>query len=200
MKGYYFITDSSLSRAGNISDINNALAAGVSVVQYREKHKTTKEMYEEALLLRRICKKIIFLVNDRLDIALSVNSDGVHLGRHDLPYVSARKLLGENKIIGLTVHTLDEAIEAQKMGADYVGVSPIFSTRTKPDAGNPVGLKLISRIKQKISIPVIAVGGINLSNASQVIRAKADGLCAISDVITKLNVKVEIKKFQVLFD
>lgn len=199
MKGYYFITDSRLSRAGNISDVKNALVAGVKIVQYREKHKTTRQMYEEALLLRKICSKIIFLINDRVDIALAIKADGVHLGRHDLPYAVARRLLGKNKIIGLTVHTLREAREAQKLGADYIGVSPIFATATKLDVGRPAGIELIRKIKQKVSIPVIAIGGIDFSNASRVIGAGADGLCAISAVVTKSDVRGRIRRFQSLF-
>ncbi|MFH1269757.1 MAG: thiamine phosphate synthase [Candidatus Omnitrophota bacterium] len=199
MKGYYFITDSALSRSGNAADVRSALRAGVRVVQYREKDKTTSQMYEEALALRKICKRAVFLVNDRVDIALSVKADGVHLGREDLPYAIARKLLGKNKIIGLTVHTLKEAIEAQRLGADYIGVSPIFATATKPNAGEPAGPELIAKIRKRISIPIIAIGGINLLNAAQVIRAGADGLCAISVVVIKPDVKREIKKFQDLF-
>jgi len=199
MRGYYFITDAALSRAGNISDVKNALQANVGVVQYREKHKSTREMYEEALKLRRICKNVKLLINDRVDIALSVNADGVHLGREDLPYADARKLLGKNKIIGLTVHTLRQAIEAQKLGADYLGVSPIFTTKTKFDAGKAVGAKLIQKIKQRVRLPVIAIGGINLSNAKDVISAGADGLCAISAVVIARDVQLEIEKFQRLF-
>ncbi|OGX19747.1 MAG: thiamine-phosphate diphosphorylase, partial [Omnitrophica WOR_2 bacterium RBG_13_44_8b] len=171
MRGYYFITDACLSRAGNASDVKNALQAKVGIVQYREKHKSTQEMYEEALKLKRICKNVKFLINDRMDIALSVNADGVHLGREDLPYAVARKLLGKNKIIGLTVHTIEQAMEAQKLGADYIGVSPIFTTNTKSDAGKAVGVKLIQKIKQRVCLPVIAIGGINLSNARDVISA-----------------------------
>lgn len=199
MKGYYFITDSSLSRAGNISDVKNALKAGVEIIQYRNKHASTKEMFEEALKLRKICKDATFLINDRVDIALAIGADGVHIGNDDMPYGVARKLLGKKKIIGVTVHSVKEAVEAQKMGADYLGVSPIFSTDTKKDAGIPVGVELIKEIKRFVSIPIIAIGGINLSNASGVIRAGADGLCAISAVVTKRDVKKEIQKFQELF-
>ncbi|MFH0827520.1 MAG: thiamine phosphate synthase [Candidatus Omnitrophota bacterium] len=199
MRGYYFITDAVLSRAGNASDVKCALKAKVEVVQYREKNKSTKEAYEEALRLRRICKDVLFLVNDRLDLALSVGADGVHLGGVDLPYAVARKLLGPRKIIGLTVHTLDEAIEAQRLGAQYIGVSPIFRTDTKQDAGRPVGVELIRKIKGCVSLPVIAIGGIDLSNAKQVIAAGADGLCAISAVVNKQNIRKEIEKFQKLF-
>lgn len=199
IKGYYFITDSKLSLAGNISDVKNALAAGVKVIQYRDKHKNTKELYKEALALRTICKKATFLMNDRLDIAIAVNADGVHLGNEDFPYCIARKLLGPKKIIGLTVHSLLEAIEAEKSGADYLGVSPIFSTKTKLDAGNPKGIQLLKKIRKNISIPVVAIGGIGIDNAPDVIRAGADGLCAISAVIAKKDVQEEIKKFQVIF-
>jgi thiamine-phosphate pyrophosphorylase len=199
MRGYYFITDSKLSRAGNISDVRNALKAKVEVVQYREKYKSTREMFLEALKLRKICKNALFLINDRVDIALSVNADGVHLGKNDLPYAVARKLLGKKRIIGLTVHTLKQAETAQNLGADYIGVSPIFATNTKPDAGMAKGVRLIKKIKARVSIPVVAIGGINLSNARDAILAGADCLCAISAVLPKPDVRLEIEKFQELF-
>lgn len=199
LKGYYFITDSKISRAGNISDVKNALAAGVKVIQYRNKISSTKQMYEEALKLKLICKGALFLVNDRLDIALSINADGVHLGCDDMPYNLARKLIGKNKIVGLTVHSLNEAREAQSLGVNYIGVSPIFATKTKNNAGKPTGVGLISKIKRCVSIPVIAIGGINLTNAPEVIEAGADGLCAIRAIVTKADVKKEIEKFQALF-
>ncbi len=199
LKGYYFITDSKLSRAGNISDVKHAVAGGVKVIQYRNKDASTKQMYEEALKLKSICKDVIFLINDRLDIALSVGADGLHLGSADLPYKVARKLLGKHKIIGLTVHSVREARQALKLGADYIGVAPIFATRTKPGAGKPKGSRLIKEIRKRVSLPIVAIGGINLSNAKEVIAAGADGLCAISAVLTKPDVKKEIEKFQALF-
>jgi thiamine-phosphate pyrophosphorylase len=199
MVGFYFITDASLSRSGNISDCKNALLAKVRFVQYREKHLNTKEMYEEALVLRKLCKKSVFLVNDRIDIALAVNADGVHLGRYDLPYRIARKLLGKKKIIGVTVHNAKQAKEAQRLGADYLGVSPIFATSTKQDAGKPIGTSLLKKIRKEVSIPIVAIGGINLLNARAVIDAGSSGLCAISAVVTKRDVKREIEKFQDLF-
>lgn len=199
MKGYYFITDSGLSRAGNISDVRQAEACGVEVVQYRNKNGETREMYEEALRLREICREAIFLINDRIDIALAVDADGVHLGQSDMPYAVARKMLGPGKIIGITVHNLAEALEAQELGADYLGVSPIYHTQTKSDAGKPAGITLIEEIRARVKIPLIAIGGINLANAPEVVKAGADGLCAISAVVAKENSGVEIKKFQELF-
>lgn len=199
MKGYYFITDSSLSRAGNISDVQQAEACGVSVVQYRNKNADTREMYEEALRLREICRNAAFLINDRIDIALAVDADGVHLGQSDMPYAAARKMLGPEKIIGITVHNLVEALEAQRLGADYLGVSPIYQTATKADAGKPAGIVLVEEIRAQVDIPLIAIGGINYYNAPEVIRAEADGVCAISAVVAKDDVSIEIKKFQELF-
>jgi thiamine-phosphate pyrophosphorylase len=199
VKGYYFITDSGLSRAGNISDVKQAEACGVSVVQYRNKNGETREMYEEAIRLREICRDAIFLINDRIDIALATDADGVHLGQSDMPYRVARTMLGPGKIIGMTVHNLAEALEAQSVGADYLGISPIFQTSTKLDAGEPAGIALIEEIRRQVDIPLIAIGGINHSNATDVIRAGADGLCAISCVVSKEDIGVEIKKFQELF-
>ncbi len=199
MKGYYFITDSKLSRAGNVNDVIRAVACGVGVVQYRNKNAETRKMYEEALCLREICRDTVFLINDRVDIALAANANGVHLGQSDMPCLAARKLLGPEKIIGITVHNLSEALQAQNVGADYLGVSPIFPTATKPDAGKPSGISLIEEIRAHVDIPLIAIGGINHSNAEYVIKAGADGLCAISCVIAKENVSTEIKKFQDLF-
>lgn len=200
MKGFYFITDALLSRAGNLADVKSALKAGVRVVQYRNKCASARMMFEEAFLLRRLCKDVTFIVNDRVDIALSVDADGVHLGQDDLPYKIARKLLGMDKTIGLTVHSLNQAITAEKLGADYLGVSPIFKTGTKQDAGVPCGVGLIRKIKKHCCLPIIAVGGINLLNAKEVIASGADGLTAISAVVTKSNVREKIEKFQAMFN
>ncbi len=199
MIGYYFITDASLSRRGNLSDVKQALKAKVRVVQYRDKFAPTRELYSQALKLKSLCKNAIFLINDNVDIALSVNADGVHLGQDDLPYRVARKLLGKKRIIGVTVHNLSQAREAERLGANYIAVSPIFPTRTKLDAGPARGIRLIKEIRKRVAIPIIAIGGINLINAREVVRAGANGLCAISAVVARPDVKREISKFQRLF-
>jgi len=198
-RGYYFITDGILSKSGNISDVKNAILAGVTVIQYRNKTATTKEMYKEALMLRKICKKVLFLINDRVDIAVAVNADGVHIGQDDLPYPVVRKIIGKNKIIGLSVHNVEEAIEAQNYGADYISVGPIFYTETKFDIKKPVGVNMIKNIKKVVSVPVVAIGGINLSNVESVLKAGADMVCSISAVVKKNDVKSEIEKYQNLF-
>lgn len=199
IRGFYFITNAGLSRAGNVSDVENAVAAGVKVVQYREKNADTKVMVAEALKLKKLCRKTVFLVNDRVDVALAVGADGVHLGQSDMPYELARKMLPE-KIIGVTVHNIKEAIKATEAGADYLGVAPIFATTTKKDAGKPCGTGLIKKIKRICKIPVVAVGGINYSNAQEVIAAGADALCAISAVVTRPDLRDRLKKFQKLFE
>jgi thiamine-phosphate pyrophosphorylase len=199
MRGFYFITDSRLSRKGVLNDVRNAIKAGVKVVQYREKSKPTREMFEEALLLRRICRDAIFLVNDRIDIVLAVKADGVHLGQGDLPISVARKLLGKDRIIGITVHNLKEALLAQKQGADYLGVSPIFSTKTKSDAGKPIGIKKLREISERVRIPIVALGGISLMNVKQVVLSGADSICAISAVLDKPDVYRKILMFRKAF-
>ncbi|MCK5655093.1 MAG: thiamine phosphate synthase [Candidatus Aureabacteria bacterium] len=199
IKGYYFITDSALSRKGSISDVENAIDAGATVVQYRNKEGCSRNIYEEALELKKICSSARFIINDRVDIALAVDADGVHIGRKDMPYEAARYLLGKSKIIGMTVHSMGEALEAEKKGADYLGVGPIFATTTKRDIEQPCGTSLIREIKKVCEIPVAAIGGINLDNAGNVIKAGADAICAISAVITKSDVRKEIEKFQALF-
>ncbi len=199
MRGYYFITDSRLSLAGNIKDVSEAVNCGVEVIQYRNKIDGTLAMYEEAARLREAARDALFLINDRVDIALATDADGVHLGQSDMPCKIARRLLGPEKIIGITVHNLTEARDAKAIGADYLGVSPIYETQTKRDAGKPAGISLIEEIRKYVDIPLIAIGGINHSNAIDVIKAGADGLCAISCVVAKENVGEQIKKFQELF-
>ena len=199
--GYYFITDAGLSRAGNMSDVTSALSCGVKVVQYRNKDAETRQMFDEALLLGQLCREggASFLINDRVDIALAADADGVHLGQSDMPFAAARRLLGPEKIIGLTVHSLAEALEGQALGADYLGVSPIFATATKLDAGKPAGISLIEQIREEVSLPLIAIGGINHRNARQVVAAGADGLCAISCVVASDDAGGEMRRFQELF-
>jgi len=201
IKGYYFITDAGLSKNGNLSDVKSAIEAGVSVVQYRSKTSKMESLLEEIKAIKKICEgKAVFIINDIVGAALSVDADGVHVGQGDMPHETARKLLGKRKTIGVTVHDLKEAALAEKKGADYLGVSPIFRTTTKDDAGAPCGIELIKEIKKNCAIPVTAIGGITLDNVKEVVDAGADAVCAISAVVTKDDVRKEIEKFQALFN
>ena len=198
MKGYYLVADSSCSIAGIMSDVKMAVAAGVRLIQYRNKTAGTRTLYNEAALLKKICagSRSRLIVNDRVDIAMAVDADGVHIGQEDMPYHHARRLLGKNKILGVTVHDAEEATLAEQWGASYLGVSPIFKTATKPDAGRPCGLGTLEVIRRVCRIPIVAIGGIDLFNVRQVKEAGADMVCAISSVVTKQDVLAEIKKFQ----
>ncbi|HPP66618.1 MAG TPA: thiamine phosphate synthase [bacterium] len=199
IKGYYFITDSALSRNGIVEDVLCALDAGVRIIQYREKNLSTRKMYDEALKLKKCIKKSLFIINDRIDIAIAVCADGVHIGQEDLPVSITRRIMGKHKIIGVTVHNLNEAVKAESHGADYVAVAPIFYTRTKVDAQLPVGLNVLDKIKKAVSIPVVGIGGITIKNAPDVIKAGADAICSISDVLNATDVFFRIKQFQNLF-
>lgn len=194
----YFITDSRLTRKTILEDVKSAIRAGVKIIQYREKGESTQDMIKEAKEIGELCKKnkVLFIINDRVDIVLAVDADGVHLGDKDMTYSMARKILGSKKIIGLTVHNVREAVEAERIGADYVGVSPIFETKTKLDAGRPAGLKLIKDVKKAIKIPFVAIGGINENNIGSVIEAGTRSVAAISAIVTKDNVEKECKKFR----
>lgn len=196
----YFITDPKLTKKNIFEDANSAIRAGVKIIQYREKEKDTKYMVEEATKIKEVCKEnnTLFLINDRVDVALAVDADGVHLGREDMPYNTARRLLGKQRIIGLTIHNLEEAIEAENIGADYIGVSPIFETKTKPDAGKPSGLQLLIDLKENIKIPYVAIGGINEYNIKNVLDTGTRAVAIISAIITKNNVEEECKKFRKL--
>jgi thiamine-phosphate pyrophosphorylase len=200
IQGYYFITDTALSKAGVKRDVQAAKAAGVTVVQYRNKTSDTGKMRAEALALKKICRGMAFIINDRIDIALAVDADGVHIGQEDMPCPIARNLLGPEKIIGVSVQTVAQARQAEKDGADYLGVGPIFSTMTKNDAGAPMGLQLLQDIKKQSSLPLVAIGGITLENAGPVIAAGANAICAISAVVTNENVQEVMEKFQKLFE
>ncbi len=193
---FYLVTDSALSKKGTLSDVREAVESGCKIVQYREKDKSTRAMVEEASEIKRICNdRAIFLVNDRIDVALAVDADGIHIGQDDMPLETARRLLGRDKIIGLSVHDREEAILAEKAGADYVGLGPIFDTATKKDAGNGIGPLKIREVKAAIKLPVVAIGGINKENCESVIKNGADSLVAISAVVCSDDVKRETKYF-----
>lgn len=161
------------------------LSAGVRFIQYRNKSSTRRAIYETALGLCRLVHEAggLFIVNDHADIALAVAADGVHLGQDDLPIEYARKLLGREMIIGISTHSMEQARKAEAEGADYIGLGPIFSTASK-NAGQPLGIVIISDVRQRVSIPIIAIGGITDRTIPNVIGAGADGAAVISAVLS----------------
>ncbi|UCF50723.1 MAG: thiamine phosphate synthase [Thermoplasmatales archaeon] len=193
---FYMITDSNFTRNGVISDVKNALRAGCRIVQYREKNKSVKDMIREAKQLKKLCfKKATFLINDRIDVALAVDADGVHIGQDDMDFEIVKRLLGKDKIIGQTVHNPVEAFEAKRLGLDYIGVAPIFKTDTKIDANKPCGIEMIKRIRKKVNLPIVAVGGIDKKNVNDVVLSGADSIVSIKAVLNSDDVYNEIKDF-----
>jgi len=185
----YVVTESSLKREELIEKVAQVVKGKASMIQLREKELSSREFLARALELKRIIPSYIpFIINDRIDIALACNASGVHLGQGDLPLSSARKILGEDRIIGISTHTLEEAKEAEREGADYIGIGPIFATSTKKDIPPPLGTEIISRIKKEIKIPVVAIGGISQDNISQVLQAGADGVAIVSAIFSQDNI------------
>lgn len=169
--------------------IKQAVKGGVTVVQLRAKTLSTREFFELGKKVFDCLKSkgIPFIINDRIDIALALNADGVHLGQQDMPLNIARKILGKEKIIGISVNTVKEAIEAEKGGADYLGVGPAFPTITKPDIRTPLGIDGLKKIRQQIKIPIVAIGGIDKSNAKGVFKTGVDGIAVVSAIVLSNN-------------
>ncbi|MDP2168049.1 MAG: thiamine phosphate synthase [Thermodesulfovibrionales bacterium] len=193
--GLCFITDINSSPLTCLEMTLIALRAGVRWVQYRQKDKSRRQLYEEALGLRRLTADFgaVFIVNDYADIAAAVDADGVHLGQDDLPIAEARKVMGGDRIIGISTHSIKEAVEAESAGADYIGFGPVFPTLTK-DAGEPKGVKSLREIKQAVRIPVVAIGGISLKNLPSVISAGADSV-AVASAILKGDIEENAGEF-----
>lgn len=183
----YLVTDAALSLGrGSLEIVGAAIAGGVTVVQYREKSSSTRLMLEEARALAALCrsKGIPFIVNDRLDLALAVDADGLHVGQDDMPVALARRLLGPGKILGVSVGSVEEARQARAEGADYLGASPVFDTPTKTDAPRALGLDGLRALAAAIDLPIVAIGGINARNAAQILEAGASGLAVVSAIVS----------------
>lgn len=168
-----------------VSIVYQAVTAGVNLVQLRAKNLNSSEFFHLAFEVSQLLSPldITLIINDRADIALACEADGVHLGKDDLPLIEARRVLGENKIIGISANTLEDAMVAQAKGADYLGVGPIYPTSSKVDAGPALGIEWLASIRKSIDIPILAVGGINAPNAHECIAAGASGIAVISAIL-----------------
>lgn len=164
--------------------IRLAIRGGVTAVQLRMKEQSAREFVEAGLRLKSILMPLTIplIINDRVDIALACDADGVHLGQSDMPYRHARRLLGKHRRIGLSVENLEQALEAETLDADYLGVSPVFSTATKSDLGPPWGLDGLRRLRLATSRPLVAIGGIGQDNVKEVLAAGADGVAVVSAI------------------
>jgi thiamine-phosphate pyrophosphorylase len=182
----YVITDRELSEGRPLEEVvNAALQGGATVIQLREKKLTDREIFKMGMKIKPLIKKAgaCFIINDRIDLALALDADGVHLGQSDLPLNIARKLTGEKKIIGISVKTIEKAREAEAQGADYLGVGSIYPTKTKKDAEPIGGPQRISQIRKAVNLPIVGIGGIQIHNIMEVIKAGADGIAVVSAVM-----------------
>jgi len=186
----YLVTDRDLSKGRSLDHlVEEAVKGGVSMVQLREKNVSTIEFYNIACSLKSLLKvhNIPLIINDRLDIAIACDADGLHIGQSDMPYEVVRKILGKDKIIGLSVETIQQARDANSLDVDYIGLSPVFSTDTKTDINTPLELEGIKEIASFTKHKTVAIGGIKTSNTADIIRSGADGIAVVSAIISQDN-------------
>jgi thiamine-phosphate pyrophosphorylase len=200
----YVITDGKASRGrSHLQVAEAAILGGADVLQLRDKEASGGHLYRVALQLRKLTRdaKVPFIVNDRVDIALAADADGVHVGQSDLPASVARGIIGPGRILGVSVDTVEEAVLAEKDGADYLGVGPVFEARgTKPDAGEPLGVDRIARIRRHSRLPIVAIGGIDAENARQVREAGADAAAVISAIVAADDIADAARRLKRILD
>lgn len=179
----YVVTDEREDGAALLPIVKAAIRGGATAIQLRRKSETGRSLVEQGIALRRLTQETgtLFFINDRIDVALIVEADGVHIGQDDISCRDARRLLG-SRIIGVSAHTAQQALDAEREGADYVGVGAMYSTRSKPDTVH-IGLSGLAEIRAAIKIPIVAIGGIEIANASAPIHHGADGIAVVSAVM-----------------
>jgi thiamine-phosphate pyrophosphorylase len=197
----YLVTDKSDDVEKFLKTIEEAIQGGVSVVQIREKTADTLDFYNLALKVKEITEKydVPLIINDRVDIALAVDADGVHVGQSDMPCDVTRKLIGEDKILGVSAATIPEAKKAERDGADYIGTGAVFPTATKDDAPK-VTKEELKEIVESINIPVVAIGGINQDNANELLDTGIAGLSVVSAIMNSDNPKESSEKLLNIFN
>lgn len=191
LSGLYVILDPSVRPDRPLRDVLKAAArAGASLFQYRNKAASMKDAYAEALALRKLAAEldVTFIVNDRCDLALAVEADGVHLGQTDLPYAYARRIMGPNRLIGVSTHNAEQVKEADRLKPDYIGFGPIFKPASKQDHDPMVGIEGLTQIRSLTTLPVFAIGGIQSEQVGDVMRAGANGIAVISAVLSASDV------------
>lgn len=197
LTGLYVILDPSVCPGRSLCDVlMQAAAAGAGIFQYRNKAAAMREAYAEALRLRKVALDlgVLFIVNDRCDLALAVEADGVHLGQDDLPYAEARALLGPEKMIGISTHNAEQVRQANEVKPDYIGFGPIFKPGSKQDHDPIVGLEGLRQIRQLTSLPIFAIGGVHAEQARAVMQAGANGIAVISAVLKAPDVKKAVER------
>jgi len=195
----YCLTAESLSSGrSNLTVVDEMIKAGVKVIQYREKEKAFGDKYKECMKIREMTQAndVTFIVNDHVDLALMTQADGVHIGQTDYPVEAVRALTGDNFIIGISTHAPEEALRAQESGADYIGVGPIYSTKTKTDVCDPVGLEYLDFAVKNITIPYVTIGGIKEHNIHEVVRSGATCVGIVSEITGADNIGNKIQSIR----
>lgn len=198
----YAITDRSWLRGRTLEEqVKEALRGGITMLQLREKEMDEEDFYEEALSIKKLCQEynVPFIINDNVELAKRVDADGVHIGQSDMEMKRARKMLGEDKIIGVTAKTIEQAKAAEKAGADYLGSGAVFGTSTKKDA-KPMDLALFQEICECVSIPVVAIGGIDTTNVSKLAGKKAAGVAVVSGIFAQDDIEASVRKLNALVE
>jgi thiamine-phosphate pyrophosphorylase len=198
LRGLYAITDPQLCRDQLVAQVSQAIAGGAQIIQYRNKMAGARQKLAEARQLKELCEQQqrLLIINDDVELAMAVDADGVHIGQSDMALANARKLLGNNKIIGVTCNNqLPWAIEARRQGADYIALGRFFSSNTKPDAP-AASIDLLTQARQQLDIPIVAIGGITAANAQQLIEAGADMLAVIHAIFAQPNIKTAAEQIQ----
>ena len=185
MRGLYLVTDRGLCGNRSLEDVaHQALVGGAVCIQLREKDVSTRFFVDEARRMKALTARfrVPLIINDRIDVALASGADGVHIGQDDMPYDEARRIMGPNAIIGLSVETWDDVVKAEVLDVNYLGVSPVFETPTKTDTRGSWGLEGLARIKSYSRHMLVAIGGMNASNAKEAVMAGADSIAVISAI------------------
>ncbi len=198
LAGLYVILDPSVSSDRQLVDVLKvSTTAGAKMFQYRNKTASMKAAYAEALLLRKVAQElgVLFIVNDRCDLALAVDADGVHLGQGDLPLNLARKVMGPEKLIGISTHSREQVVAATAGGPNYLGFGPIFTPGSKSDHDPVVGLQGLRAIRPLTALPLFAIGGITADRTEEVMRAGADGVAVISAVLKASDIQGAVSDF-----
>ena len=193
---YLLTDDDCLQGRPLLACVEEALGAGVTLLQYRSKYKDGGAMYQEALALKELCDRyhVPLIINDRVDVALAVGAAGVHVGQDDLPCRVVRNLVGDDFLIGVSAHNPEEAREAAAAGADYLGCGAVFGTATKAGVGT-LGLERLRSIRQAVSLPIVGIGGVKATNYGQVLATGANGAAIISGILAATDIGGEVAKF-----
>jgi len=197
----YLVTDRGLMAASRIEEcVEQAVRGGCTIVQLREKTASSREFYETAMRVRKITADlgVPLIINDRADIALAVNADGVHVGQDDLPVDAARGIMGKDAVIGASVNNLSEALSAVDLGADYLGVGAMFATGTKTDA-DIAGMDELLRIRAGVKLPIVAIGGINKNNVKLFAGTGIDGIAVVSAIVSQKDADSAARELKNLF-